>query len=67
MELRQKDERRCETANPRRFKIDKLEERIAPSGDAACNALLRVLANGASSGNSQGQVAVARAADKLCS
>ena len=39
MEPRQKDQCRCETVKPRRFKIDKLEERIAPAAQAACDAL----------------------------
>lgn len=39
MEPRQKDERRCETDKRRRFKIDKLEDRIAPTAQAACDAL----------------------------
>ena len=46
MELRQKDQRRCETVKPRRFKIDKLEERIAPS--ASCDVLSGLLGGGLS-------------------
>ncbi len=41
MEPRQKDVRRCETDKPRRFRIDKLEERIAPS--ASCDVFNHLL------------------------
>ena len=54
MELRQTDERRCETVKPRRFKIDKLEERIAPSADAAVDAILAAASEFHSSGQQLG-------------
>ncbi len=54
MELRQNDERRCETVKPRRFKIDKLEERIAPSADAAVDAILEAASEFHSSGQQRG-------------
>lgn len=64
MESRHTDERRCEIDKPRRFKIDKLEERIAPSADAACDALLGVLQHG--TGTSQAQSTVAHIHARLC-
>ena len=49
MEPRQKDEQhRCESDKPRRFKIDKLEERIAPD---ACDVLSGLLDDGLAPGN----------------
>jgi hypothetical protein len=56
MEPRQKDERRCETNKPHRFRIDKLEERIAPSVEAACDALHDAVADFHSSGQQIGLV-----------
>ena len=54
MEPRQKDERRCETDKLRRFKIDKLEERIAPAAQAAADAISAAASTFHSSGQQLG-------------
>jgi len=54
MEPRQKDERRCEVDKRRRFRIDKLEERIAPSADVAVDAILAAASEFHSSGQQRG-------------
>ena len=54
MEPRQKDERRCEMNKPRRFEIDKLEERIAPAAQAAYDAISAAASEFHSSGQQLG-------------
>jgi hypothetical protein len=56
MEPRQKDEHRCEINKSRRFKVDKLEERIAPTAEAACGALYEAASVFHSSGQQIGLV-----------
>lgn len=53
MDPRQKVER-CEMNTPRRFKIDKLEERIAPASQVAVDAILDAAADFHSSGQQLG-------------
>lgn len=57
MESRQTDERRCEIDKPNRFKIDKLEERIAPS--TSCDVLSGLLSSDGLQNN--GRVGINRA------